>query len=312
MSQVLSMPSYLNKVDTSILAEELGDIDASIYRAPDGYEFNLYKVGNPSAEKLVILPPYGMSYLLLSRLVKVLSGKYYVLSWESRGCPDYEASVSDDRFDLVSQSEDFVNILKQEGFDSFHYVGWCQAAQLLVHTLSVSDLQPKTISWIAPAGLGTSLVKSEFERCALPIYLEIEKLGSAYAEKLAMILDKYRDQPIREEIAAEKYTVLHLSDPDATHRFSRYMKLYEDNKSKVIELLGQVFEKHHVYVIHCKDDTYSHFSEAVQLEKKYPNVELELMPGGGHLQLFYEPDVIAGLILGYINREAELAGEVVA
>jgi hypothetical protein len=304
MTQAEPLLCYMNESNVFILANELELVRVAKHTAIDGEKVNLYKLGNPASEKLVILPPYGISYVLVSKLARALSERFYVLSWESKGCPDNAVAMSTDDLQLDTQSANFENIIKQEGFEDFHFVGWCQASQLLVHTLAKTELKPRTISWVAPAGLGCSLVSSEFERCALPVYLEIERQGVVQAEKLARILDKYRDEPITDDIAAEKLTMLHLSDAEMTHRFSKYMKAYEDNKTIAKDLLDTVLNMHKALVIHCKDDTYSHYSEAVQLDKQYQSIELSLLPKGGHLQLFNDPDVLVKLIHEYIDRES--------
>lgn len=157
------------------------------------------------------------------------------------------------------------------------------------------------MSWLAPAGLGFSLVTSEFERCALPIYLQIEAQGKELGEKLAKILDKYKDQPLSEENASEKITTLHLNDTELTYRFSKYMKAYEDNKVIAKKFVSSVLELHNVMIVHSKDDTYSHFSESVQLDKQFDNVRLELQRTGGHLQLFKDAELLAKIVSDYIE-----------
>lgn len=303
MPRVDSLPSYCNKLDLVLLQDEVAAVRISTFIADDGQVVHLYTMGSPSAEKLILLPPYGMTFLLMSKLARVLARRFHVLIWESAGCPNREESMSAEVATLARQAADFRDIIRECGFEQFHFVGWCQASQLVAYAIATTDVRPKSISWVAPAGLGYSLVKSEFERCVLPIYLEIASLGLAYAEKLAMILDKYRDQPLSAGNAAEKLTMLHLTDPASTHRFSRYMKSYVDNQSLVKGLLDDVLGRYRALIIHCKDDTYSHFSESVQLAERYATVRLELLAQGGHLQLFDSPGTVAELILKHIDDE---------
>ncbi len=291
------LPNYFTNLALNFLDEALAEVTLSTYVSRDGEKINLFKLGDPKSEKLVLLPPYGMSFLLLSRLAKSLSRYFYVLSWESKGCPDFAVKMSEDDLSLATQANYFLNILDQEQFEQFHFVGWCQAAQLLVYTLFHHDVNPHTVSWIAPAGLGFSLLESEFERCALPIYLQIAEKGAGYAEKLSVILDKYRDQKLTEVIAAEKFTMMHLSSVEMTCRFSKYMRAYEENKLIVNQQVKDVINNNRVLIIHCKDDTYSHYSEAVQLEKKFcDQINLHLLPEGGHLQLFNQPLQITDIL----------------
>jgi hypothetical protein len=209
--------------------------------------------------------------------------------------------ICDTALELASESRHFSEVIKQAGFKEFHFVGWCQAAQFAVHATGNGYVRPRTMSWIAPAGLGYSLVKSEFERCALPIYLDIERNGVSRAEKLRAILNKHRDKPAMEAIAAEKLTMLHLSDPQATYAFSRYMRAYEDNKVVAKQFVSSALGLVATQAIHCRDDTFTHFSESIELTKHHPSLALRLIERGGHLQVFNEPFTLAELVVDFID-----------
>lgn len=306
-----SQPEYLAQLDTSVLQRQLCDVKIELYPDEKGCKRRLYSLGHPHRTRVVVLPPYGMSFLLVLRLAALLAERFNVLVWESGGCPDTDCEVVEADFGLAAQSRHFARILRQQGCMDFHFVGWCQSAQLAVHAVATEGLRPASMSWIAPAGFGLSLVKSEFERCALPIYLEIERQGREQAEKLARILNKYRDAPPSDKLTGERLTMLHLADPTATLVFSRYMKCYEDNKPVARELLAAGLNGIATQIIHCKDDNYSHYSESVQISRKYPGVELKLLDQGGHLQLFDAPEASAELVLRFIGIH-EVAREAAA
>ncbi|WP_437677695.1 alpha/beta fold hydrolase [Sorangium sp. So ce131] len=299
-----AMPSYLSQLDPAALKAELADVQFSTCLSAEGRRTALYRLGCNNGPKVVLLPPYGVTFLLVARLARALSKNFQVLIWESKGCPNADIPMVDADLELTAQSSDFRDIVEQEAFEDFHFVGWCQAAQLVAHAFSYARIKPKTMSFIAPAGFGYSLVKSEFDRCALPIYLEIARQGVSGAEKLARILDKYRDVPPSKVLEGDRLTMLHLSDPHATYVFSKYMRSYEHNKTTVNRLLSDVLSAVPAQTIHCKDDTYSHFSESVQLSKKHPSVQLRLLPQGGHLQVFNEPETQADIVSSFIRSSS--------
>jgi pimeloyl-ACP methyl ester carboxylesterase len=222
-----SKPSYLAHLDASILVAECDDVRYRRVAVGDRAGRTLYEFGWRNGEKVVLLPPYGMTFLLVARLGRLLAKRFHVLMWESPGCPDSSTPICDIDLELGGESRYFSEVVKLKGFNEFHFVGWCQAAQFAVHATANGFVTPRTMSFIAPAGLGYSLVKSEFDRCALPIYLDIERHGISRAEALRAILDKHKDKPATEAIAAEKLTMIHLADPYATYTFSRYMRAYE-------------------------------------------------------------------------------------
>ncbi|WP_375744291.1 alpha/beta hydrolase [Corallococcus interemptor] len=297
-------PSYLAGIETVMVEPELEEVRYLTVGCGDGRQSTLYEFGQKDAEPVVLLPPYGMTFLTVARLARLLARRFRVLIWESRACPDPATPVRDTDFELADQSRHFSEVLAQAGIESFHFVGWCQAAQLAVHATAHGLIKPRTLSWIAPAGLGYSLVKSEFDRCALPIYLEIARHGVAHAGKLGRILNKYNGVPATPKNAAEKLTMVHLSDPEMTHVFSRYMKAYDDHRRIAGEFVSAALEAVPTLSIHCRDDTYSHFSESVQLAKRHPSLELRLLGQGGHLQVFNEPATLAEHVLGFMDARA--------
>ncbi|WP_045739213.1 alpha/beta hydrolase [Xanthomonas sp. MUS 060] len=295
------LPHYLEKQDLSALDDALAGVRLSQYRTTDGRQLELYWLGAQASPKLVLLPPYGMSYLLLSRLAQRLARHFHVLCWESIGCPNTQTSLTAEDFDLDRQAATLLGILHQHDYADCHFVGWCQAAQLAVHAIALHGFAPRSMAWVAPAGLLPPIVKSEFERCALPIYLQIERHGLEQAKKLAAILDKYRGQPLSGDDLAEKLTMLHLADPASTLVFSRYMRAYEENKQSVQALLPAALGRHPTLIVHCKDDSFSHYSASVQLARHDPSLRLDLLDHGGHLQLFNDPGAVAQRIIDFIG-----------
>jgi hypothetical protein len=295
-------PPYLSDLDAPIFEDHLVEARQRTLMVCDCPKRTLYEFGWRNTEKVVLLPPYGMTFLLVARLGRLLAKRFHVLIWESHGCPDCSTPICDADLDLASQSAHFLAVVEQAGFNEFHFVGWCQAAQFAVHAVANGYVMPRTMSWIAPAGLGYSLVKSEFDRCALPIYLDIERNGVARAEELRKILNKYRDMPATEAIAAEKLTMLHLSGSEATYTFSRYMRAYEDNKPLTKELVSHAVGLVPTQAIHCRDDTYSHFSESVELAKHHSSLALRLNGSGGHLKVFNDPSNLAELVVAFIDE----------
>ena len=54
----------------------------------------LYGFGRLTAP-ILVLPPAGTSFLLVSRLALARSADFHVIRWESRGCPDTVAQLTD-------------------------------------------------------------------------------------------------------------------------------------------------------------------------------------------------------------------------
>lgn len=304
-----SMPSYVADLDAFMVADELDEVRHRTVAVGDGPQRAFHEYGWMNGDKVVLLPPYGMTFLLVARLGRLLAKRFHVLIWESHGCPDCSTPFCDSDLELAGESRHFSEVIKQAGFREFNFIGWCQAAQLAVHAIANGYVRPRTMSWIAPAGLGYSLVKSEFDRCALPIYLDIERNGVSCADKLRTILNKHRDKQATAAIEAERLTMLHLSDPQSTYAFSRYMRAYEEHKlvakQFVPRALGLVPR---TQAIHCRDDTFSHFSESVELSRNHPSLTLRLIGRGGHLQVFNDPSTLAEIVVNFIDAACPGSG----
>lgn len=258
-------------------------------------------LGEQHRDTVVLLPPYGVTLALVARLGVLLAERFRVVMWESRGCPDAQDALGEQDFALATQASDLAVIARALAPEGFHFMSWCQASQLGVFAVAHSQVAPRSMTWIAPAGMGHALVRSEFDRCALPIYLEIRRNGRAHAEKLGRILDKYRDRAFEEGIAGEKLAMLHLTDPDLTCTFARYMAQYDEQRDLVAPLVSRALARVPTLAIHCRDDTYSHFSESVQLAKQNPQLRLDVLERGGHLQVFNDPHSLLGRVEGFLR-----------
>jgi len=304
-----NLPPYVERIAARSVKNMLAAIRTSVYVDEDGRKRKLFRLGEPHLPQVILLPPYGITFLLLMPLAELLSRHFNVVIWESPGCPDSDCPPLERDFTLASQASEFAAILQQLRIKEFHFIGWCQAAQLAAYAIVEQGLRLSTLSWIAPGGFGHALIRSEFERCALPIYMEIERQGVEQARKLALLLDKYCGAAIGEDVSGERLTMLHLADSAATQIFSKYMRCFETNKPTVKALLPRALASGiPTQIVHCRDDTYSHYSESVEIARAHPHVALKLMEKGGHLQIFNNPATIAELLVRFIaNHSATLA-----
>ena len=211
--------------------------------------------------------------------------------------------MRDEDFMLDSQARDVGAILKHEQIERYHIVGWCQAAQVIAQAIAVEGIKPTGVTWIAPSGFGYSVIKPEFERCALPIYLEIHRSGLTAAQKLSVILDKYRDDPGVGALTGERLTMLHLAHPHLTLVFAGYMNAFETNKAVAQTMVDRALVDVPTQLIHCRDDSYSHYSESVEIARARAHVELLLFDTGGHLQVFDEPEAVADRVMQFVQRQ---------
>ena len=263
----------------------------------------LYTLGDKNNEHIILLPPVGMSFLLVSKLAKTLSQNYFVLCWESVGCPDISERFEDGQESLSYQIEELTEILCAKNISEFHFVGWCQACQKLMKfcpTTANSTL--KSITLLAPAGLGTSLLDSEFGRCALPIYLQMAARDEKFASQMSAILGANKKPEATEHTSGELISLAHLQDPKTSIRFAKYMLSFDKERKNIDPQKYQLFLTTPTHIIHCKDDEFSHYSESVQLSKRIPSLHLSLLSKGGHLMMFNQPDAAAELIHKQITK----------
>jgi hypothetical protein len=258
----------------------------------------LYVMGDEENEPLILLPPVGMSFLLVSKLALVLSKQYMVLSWESVGCPDASEDFEEGQENLHYQVEEFAEMIKAKKLTKFHFVGWCQACQKIMkfHESNTHNATIKSITLLAPAGLGTSVLESEFNRCALPIYMQMSSRDESFAKQMSAILGGNKKPDTSDNTSGENISLVHLKAPETCKRFAKYMVSFDKERKVNSPEKYQVFSTAPTHIIHCKDDEFSHYSESVQLAKKVPSIHLTLLNKGGHLMMYKEPENAAGLI----------------
>src|SRR6266849_5929712 len=110
-----SKPSYLADTDTLMLKEELDEVRYRSVAVGEGPQRALYEFGWRNSEKLVLLPPYGMTFLLVSRLGRLLAKRFHVLIWESCGCPDCSTPVCGTDLELAGESRHFSEVIRHVG-----------------------------------------------------------------------------------------------------------------------------------------------------------------------------------------------------
>jgi hypothetical protein len=296
------IPAYCAALEFAAVDSLLDAVDCEIVHVDGGRTKTLYTFGSLDNECLILLPPIGMSFLLIAHLARELAKDYYVISWESMGCPDVNVAMVEGDDSLQNQALEFHQILRCKNIEHYHFVGWCQAVQKMMVLNTMGGPMPESMCLLAPSGLDCGVITSEFEQCALPIYLKIDQEGQEYGAKMGKILDTMGNKPSHEDQLAERLSLAHLSSPEATYRFAKYMRSFEQSKPLVKPLLDGVFLNIQTLLIHCKDDNFSHYSESVQLAAKYPSIELDIVPRGGHLLMFNQATLTASKVQGFIQR----------
>lgn len=304
-----SWPAYLRHApDLSALETELASVRPEDWHVDGALHGRFFHYGDPDAPALVLLPPTGMSFLLLSRLAHALSSDFHVVIKESKGCPDWEVDLDEDEHAVERQGSELARMVDHLRLGRVHLVGWCQAAQAIVHACQAGDMVPRTICLLAPAGLGHAVVSSEFERCALPIYCQIAEANDAeYAQRMGGLLDSPPKHADVIAALAERLSLLHLASPSAILRFSRYMRAFKEASDGTRPRAVAALSARPACIIHSRDDVFSHYSESVQLARAVPGVELKLLQDGGHLMMFNDAGRIADQIREFV-RASSLAG----
>lgn len=304
-----TLPTYLRHApDLSALAAELDAVRPYDWRVDGALHGRWFRYGDPALPALVLLPPTGMSFLLLSRLALALSADFHVVVKESRGCPDGDVALDEDAYAIERQASELVRMVADLGLGSVHLVGWCQGAQTIVHACQAGGMAPDTICLLAPAGLGYAVVGSEFERCALPIYCQIAEADDhEYAQRMGAVLESPPRHADALPALAERLSLLHLASPSAILRFSRYMRAFKQAQASSRTHAAAALSVAPVCIIHSRDDVFSHYSESVQLARVIPGAELKLFQDGGHLMMFNEAGRIADQVRGFVRARMPAA-----
>jgi nucleoside-diphosphate-sugar epimerase/pimeloyl-ACP methyl ester carboxylesterase len=112
----------------------------------DGTVLKAYSAGSSANPAVVLVNAIGMPMEFWTRFAKELSKQCFVLTWESRGCPNVDLGCDLSQHSFEDHARDLCALLDYFGIAQAQLVGWCSGAQI---ALKAASMVPSRITAVA-------------------------------------------------------------------------------------------------------------------------------------------------------------------
>lgn len=302
---VLPRLSYLDDQHrTFAIYKEAAVFKEDIILSANGTPLAVYEAGTLTNPVVVLINPLGMSCLFMTRLANRLAENFRVITWESRGLPDYADAKSDgsDDWSLESHCNDLLAILQKKNCEADAIVTFCSGANIAVHGLSSGMLQSKRLCMISPSlEMGEVGQKTDYQRSILPLWSKIAQEGLRMAGLVRVLLqqsDSKFDNTTDHELSV--INNLPFQSDEHTHRYAQLHTpcLQQDSAA----LLPCV--KVPTLLIHGEDDDMVHADSARAIAAVLPHCQLLWNNEGGHFAI-YKSVKLQDAVCQFLTRKAE-------
>ena len=99
----------------------------------DGVPFTAFEGHNPEGAPVVLINALGQSAVFWVNLAQRLEPHFRVLTWESRGVPDFVNEFDSARCDIPHHVKDLVTLLDAHSIPTTHLVSWCNGALIALN-----------------------------------------------------------------------------------------------------------------------------------------------------------------------------------
>lgn len=100
----------------------------------DGTPIRVFSAGDPSRPAVLLVNAIGMPAEFWSGFSRQLAKNWFVLTWETRGCPNVDLPCDLERHAFFDHVRDLLSVLDHFGVEAATLIGWCSGAQVALRT----------------------------------------------------------------------------------------------------------------------------------------------------------------------------------
>ena len=196
---------------------------AETIAADDGVPLTVLEAGDPAKPTILLINALGVSCLFLTRLAALLSRDNHVLTWESRGLPDYDAPSGEGDFSVQRHAADAARVLAHKGRLPAGVVAYCSGSNVAVHALVEGIIDTDRLCIVSPSmELSTVTARTDYQRTMLPIWEKMSQSGPRYAALVRALIQQNR-KPHDGTLESELSVVNNLPfrTDVSTHRYAQ-------------------------------------------------------------------------------------------
>jgi pimeloyl-ACP methyl ester carboxylesterase len=268
-----------------LCAEALFYSERSIV-ADDGVPLSVYEAGDPARPTVVLINPLGISCLFTVRLAHRLAERFHVLTWETRGLPNY--FPSDDRgggpWDAGRHCRDLAVILGESRCRADVIVSYCSGACIALFGLAHGIVAAGSLCLVSPSlempGTGG---KTDYQRTVLPLLSRIDREGRRMAALVRVLLQ----QAGRKHLSGADYELSVINNlPFRRDEWTyRYAQLQAAGlRIDAAALLQRISIP--AAIIHDREDELVHADTVEAVAALLRHARLSWVSGGGHFAIY--------------------------
>lgn len=275
----------------------------------DGWPLTIYEAGDPTRPTVLLASPLGISCLMLVRLVRRLARSFHVLTWESRGLPDYRPSDSDADWEPQAHCRDLLAVVGHKRRSIRHVVSYCSGANVAAYALIERLISCSSFCMISPPlDTGASGARTIYQAMFLPLLPRIAADGVRFAALVRAMLQ----QPLPEPASGLAYELAAINNQpfvSAEHTY-RYAQLHAPWLAlKWAPLLSWLPVP--TLVVHGARDDFIHAETVGATAAAIPQCRLEMIADAGHFGVCDSEEVlhqVESFFVGDGGRPLEAGG----
>lgn len=299
-------------------------VEQYLHHTADGSVIKVHRVSAPapsSRQTVVLINAPGMPAEFFSRLFDAFSPEHDVLTWETRGAPNYDLAFDEDNISLDVQLGDLLEILAREQVDHCHLVGWCGGAQLALMLANRDDITVQSMTLLnGMFNLDEDLApRTEFEsqlRSLLPGIARSRRHSQIFHNLLFGASASQQGNDGDKQTKSDVYRIMMDRPPEVLLLSSRSMETAE-SIYRFARVTNEYF-KHDMCSlatrVHCPvlvitgdQDREANPDESAHISTLLPNAQLQRSPTLNHYSL-YTSGAIAEAVSAFLARQAVRQG----
>ena len=204
----------------------------SVMEAFDGVPVKVFTAGDPSKPAVVLSNALGMPVEFWAGFAKRLAGDHFVLTWESRGCPNTDLACDLEKHSFFDHVRDLMAVLDRFQVRRADLIGWCSGAQIALRAASAyPDRIDRVVSVNGSFGGAYGVAMTQFEtklREVMPKIARDRRIAEIYFNVVYGSRDVAGiDSDELHEKNLEASAVLTSVDPTLLHLTSRPFETVE-------------------------------------------------------------------------------------
>ena len=246
-----------------------------------------------------------MSSLFLAPLARRLSRRYHVVTWETRGLPDYAAAIGELDLSVARHAGDAAQALSSLGAEPKAIIAYCSGSNVAVYGLTSDVFQAKRLCLVSPSiAVPDVEEKTDYQRTMLPIWKKVSRDGRKTAAIVRTLIQQNRmafDGSVEAELAG--LNSLPFKNDDTTLRYARMQAACQEVEWPArLERLELP-----CLVLHGETDDIIHAASAA-VARLPADAELQIIPRSGHFAIFSSEvlhEKIGGFLAGLAARSPD-------